>query len=818
MHLTDREKEELKRLIGAGEPLPARYKLRLFADAAEVELLWQGKTSEVTSVVLPFQSIEHIDEPRRAAGSDRSAAGSSASAMELRESATPLELGLQFDARGRQQGGWTNKLVWGDNKLILSALKNGPVRRDLEAAGGLKLIYIDPPFDVGADFSVNLEVGEETLTKEPSVIEELAYRDTWGKGTDSYLAMMYERLKLMRDLLAENGSIYVHCDWRVNSHLRLVLDEIFGGANFRNEVIWKRTGARSGTVAFNIIHDSLLFYAKTGNAAWNTQYTPYSEDYVENFFRNADPDGRRYQAVSLMAPEIRQGSSGQPWRGVNPTSRGRHWAIPKYIRYILSDPETQDIQKALDELNAKGRIIWPEKEGGVPRFKQYMDEFAGVELQSIWSDIPPVSAQAKERLDYDTQKPEPLLERILKTSSNEGDLVADFFCGSGTTLAVAEKLGRKWMGADLGRFAIHTTRKRLIAVQRQLRDAGRPYRSFEILNLGKYERQWFVGINPNLPEEERRRQAIQKEEHYVMLILSAYKAERVWQVPPFHGRKGATLVVVGPIDAPVTLAQVNEVVAESRRRRLSKVDVLGFEFEMGVVQFAQDEARAKGVGLALRNIPKDVFDKRAVERGQVQFYDVAYIEAQPKVKGLKATVSLKSYAVFYRQDELDEVAGSLKPGGSKVTVENGQVVKISKDKKGVVTREVLTKRWTDWVDYWAVDFNFESKKEMVWVVETPAVAADVRRLTSEVRGQRSEVGKDQSLLTSAATEAGMEREVWTGNYIFENEWQSFRTKKDRSLELTSAEHEYPKKGKYRIAVKVIDIFGNDTTKVVEVSV
>jgi adenine-specific DNA-methyltransferase len=262
---------------------------------------------------------------------------------------------------------------------------------------------------------------------------------------------------------------------------------------------------------------------------------------------------------------------------------------------------------------------------------------------------------------------------------------------------------------------------------------------------------------------------------------------------------------------------VNEVVAECRRRRLSKVDVLGFEFEMGVVQFAQDEARAKGVGLALRNIPKDVFDKRAVERGQVQFYDVAYIEAQPKVKGLKATVSLKSYAVFYRQDELEDVAEGLKPGGSKVTVENGQVVKIAKDKKGVVTREVLTKRWTDWVDYWAVDFNFESKKETVRVVDAP-VAADVRRLNSEVRSQRSEAGKDQSLLTSAATEAAAEREVWTGNYIFENEWQSFRTKKDRSLELTSAEHEYPRKGRYRIAVKVIDIFGNDTTKVVEVTV
>jgi len=153
MHLTDREKEELKRLIDAGEPLPAKYKLRLFADAPEVELIWQGKASEVTSVVLPFQSIEQIDEPRQAAGSERSADGSSAAGEPpaLHETATPLELGLRFDARGRQQGGWTNKLIWGDNKLILSALKNGPLRRDLEAAGGLKLVYIDPPFDVGAD-------------------------------------------------------------------------------------------------------------------------------------------------------------------------------------------------------------------------------------------------------------------------------------------------------------------------------------------------------------------------------------------------------------------------------------------------------------------------------------------------------------------------------------------------------------------------------------------------------------------------------------------------------------------------------------------
>ncbi len=821
MYLTDREKEELKRLIDAGETLPARYKLQLFADAPEVELIWQGKTSEVASVVLPFQSIEQIDEPRRAAGSERSADDSSAAGgpPALRESYETLELGLQYDARGRQRGGWTNKLIWGDNKLILSALKNGPVRRDLEAAGGLKLIYIDPPFDVGADFSVNLEVGDETLTKEPSVIEELAYRDTWGQGTDSYLAMMYERLKLMRDLLAEDGSIWVHVGWQVAAAVKLVLDEVFGPERLQNEIIWKRQSAKSGSFdgmgQCGRIHETILFYTKSDSWIWNQLFTDYDREYVESFYKHTDgKTGRLYRLSDLTAAGTRRGDSGGPvmlnQEEVRPAP-GRHWALG------LQPGET--VQQAMDRLNREGRII--HEPGRMPAYKRFLDEMPGVMLQDIWGDVAPVPPQSEERQDYATQKPEALFERILKASSNEGDLVADFFCGSGTTLAVAEKLGRKWMGADLGRFAIHTTRKRLIAVQRQLRDAGRPHRSFEILNLGKYERQWFVGINPNLPEEERRRQAIQKEEHYVMLILAAYKAERVWQMPPFHGRKGGTLVVVGPIDAPVTLAQVNEVVAECRRRRLSKVDVLGFEFEMGVVQFAQDEARAKGVGLALRNIPKDVFDKRAVERGQVQFYDVAYIEAQPKVKGLKATVSLKSYAVFYRQDELEEVAEGLKPGGSKVTVENGQVVKIAKDKKGVVTREVLTKRWTDWVDYWAVDFHFESKKEMVRIPRSDRSAA--------FQAASASAAERAPERANASPEGGVKRpgrprsdddyeEVWTGNYIFENEWQSFRTKKDRSLELTSAEHEYPQKGRYRIGVKVIDIFGNDTTKVVEVTV
>ena len=643
-------------------------------------------------------------------------------------------------------------------------------------------IYIDPPFDVGADFSFDIEIGGEAITKDPSVIEDIAYRDTWGRGADSYIEMLYQRVRLLHDLMASDASLYVHCDGRVNSYVRLALDEVFGKEKIANEITWKRTGARSGSRQYNIITDRIFFYKK-GIPKFKTQYTSYTQEYIDQYFEK-DEDGRFFQSVTLTAPERRTGSSGMPWRGENPTGKGRHWAIPGFIRPRLSNPKTENIQSALDELDAMGRILWPKKAGGVPRFKQFSDDFEGVELQDIWTDIPPLSANSVERVGYETQKPERLLERIVKASSNAGDLIGDFFCGSGTTLAVAEKLGRKWIGCDLGRFAIYTSRKRLIGVQRELKADGKPYRSFEILNLGKYERQFFVGIDPTLPEARRRALSLQKEEHYLTLMLSAYKAERVFQSPPFHGRKAGTLVLVGPIDAPVTQTQVHEAVEAARKLRVSKLDILGFEFEMGLVPHAQDEARAKGVALALRYIPKDVFDRRAVEKGQVVFYDVAFVEVQPAVKGRSVTVKLKDFGVYYRQEDIDALVSSMKNGASKVTVDAGQVVKVSKDKSGIVKREVLTKAWSDWIDYWAVDFDFENRKEIIRLTE-----AD-----------------------------GTEREVWTGGYIFENEWQSYRTRKARTLEPVSAPHEYERKGRYKIAVKVIDIFGNDTTKVVEVTV
>lgn len=677
-------------MIDAGQPLPPRYKPILFDQPHEVELIWPGKTAEVTNVVLPFQSIEQIDEPR---------AETSGQVADL----------FAFDAlSGRQSGGWTNKLIWGDNKLVLASLKNGPLRREIEAAGGLKLVYIDPPFDVGQDFSFDIEVGDgERITKEPSVIEDVAYRDTWGRGADSYLQMIFERLSLLHGLLAPDGSIYVHIGPGIGPLVKAAINELFGTSTPSAEICWKRVTAHSDSKRWGIVHDYIFWATKSGQFVWNPQFEPYSQEYLDSKYSFKTEDGRRYRLDNITSPNPRPNMM-YTWRG--------HKAPRLGWRYEFD---------TMEKLYAEGRIEMPKKLGGRPQLRRFLDEMPGVPIGTIWSDINPVNSQALEDTGYDTQKPEALLTRIINASSDPGELIADFFCGSGTTLAVAEKLGRKWIGCDLGRFAIHTTRKRLIGVQRELKVAGKPYRSFEILNLGKYERQFFVGIDPTLPEEQRRAISLQKEEHYLTLILNAYKAERTFQTPPFHGRKSGTLVVVGPIDAPVTQGQVHEAVEAARKLRVSRVDVLGFEFEMGIVPYAQDQARARGINLALRYIPKDVFDRQAVEKGQVVFYDVAYVEVQTKGKGRAVTVKLKDFGVYYRQDDVDALGAEMKDGASKVTIDKGQVVKVTKDKKGIIKREVLTKVWTDWIDYWAVDFDFENRKEIVRITEASGSERDV---------------------------------------------------------------------------------------------
>ncbi len=693
--LTEQEQQEIIRFLEADKPLPDKYRFLLFDEKREVELVWNGKTSDVCNIVLPFQVIEQVDEPRAEKPED-----------------TEAQLSL-FDERGRQLKGWTNKLIWGDNKLILSSLKNGPLREEIEAQGGLKLIYIDPPFDVGADFSMDIAVGDDdTFTKKPNILEEIAYRDTWGKGADSFIAMIYERLVLMRDLLAEDGSIYVHCDWRVNSLVRLCLDEVFGTNCNAGELIWRYSWGLRTKKCWNRKHDTILMYSKGDTIVFN-----------------ADD--------------------------------------------VLEDREISE--STANRLQYKGALISDGNKG------------RGKEQKALPSDVwyvATINGMASERLNYPTQKPEELISKIILASSNEGDLIADFFCGSGTTAAVAEKLDRKWIVSDLGKFAVHTTRKRMIGVQRGLKDDGKDFRAFEILNLGKYERQHYIGVNSNLREEQQRKQIEEKEAAFLDLILRAYRAEKTTGFAAFHGKRAGRLVAVGPINLPVTRLFVEEIILECRKKHITKVDILGFEFEMGLFPNVLDEARAKGIDIAPKYIPADVFDKRAVEKNQVVFHDVSFIEIKPHVKKKSVAVELTDFSVFYSQDSIANAEAAIKNKGSRIVVEKGQIVKVSKDKDGIVNREVLTKHWTDWIDYWAVDFDFESKREIV-------------RMKNE--------------------DSDEWEERWTGDFIFENEWQSFRTKKDRSLELKSVFHECTK-GRRKIAVKVVDIFGNDTMTIVETTV
>jgi len=743
--LTDQEKQEIVRYLEANKPLPDKYRFLLFEEKREVELVWNGKTNEVCNIVLPFQVIEQVDEPRS-------------------EKNVQLQMGLfDTDARGRQLKGWTNKLIWGDNKLILSSLKNGPLREEIEKEGGIKLIYIDPPFDVGADFSMDIEIGEDTFTKKPNILEEIAYRDTWGKGADSFITMIYERLSLMRDLLHEYGSIYVHCDWRIDNYLRCILNEIFGSVGFKNEIIWRRIWTHSDANRFGNIHDTIFFYTKSNEYQWNKSYSDQSEDYIESHYSNIDENGRRFQLISMSA------KTGH-----------KEKRIINEKEYLPDGNAWKYSQKTIDDLWREKRIVFTSE--GTPRLIQYLDPEKGKNVQTIWTDIYPLNSQAIERVDYPTQKPEALIERILKASSNENDLIADFFCGSGTTAAVAEKLGRKWIMADLGKFAIHTTRKRMIGVQRQLKNEGKPYRAFEILNLGKYERQHYVGINPNLREAEQQAQLEKKENNFVALILRAYRAEAVEGFKTFQGKKAGRLVAVGPVNLSVTRLFVEEIILECREKHITKVDILAFEFEMGLFPSVVDEAKQKGIDIAPKYIPAEVFDKRAVEKNQVVFYDVAFLEVIPHIKGNTVAVELTNFSVFYAQDSITSAEQTLKDNGSKIVVEGGQIIKVSKDKNGVVSREVLTKNWTDWVDYWSVDFDFENKREII-------------RVKNEANGEWEE--------------------TWTGEYVFENEWQSFRTKKDRTLELKSITRECVP-GTRKIAVKVVDIFGNDTMKILEI--
>ena len=577
----------------------------------------------------------------------------------------------------------------------------------------------------------------------------------------------------MRDLLSHDGSIFVHCDQRVNAFIRLILDEVFGKENFRNEIVWKRTVAgKSVTVNYGKVTDFILYYSKSEAFTWNQLYLKRSGDKIKGNFPHQDKDGRRWMTMPINSP-TRSPNLIFPYTASNGVTYQPHpngWATNL---------------DGLRKLDTENRLYFPQKDGGRLRRKHYADEDPGMRLNNLWDDFSAISSHDKERLDYPTQKPERLIQRIIEGVTDSGEIVCDFFVGSGTTAAVAEKLQRKWICSDLGKFSIHTSRKRLIGVQRKLKKEGKNYRAFEVLNLGRYEREFFVSGLAKLDNESERQVENNRELAFNSLILQAYQAEPISGFRTFRGKKNNRVIAIGPVNMAVSRLFAEQVVVECVEKGITNADLLAFEFEMGLFPSIQDEAENRGVNLVLKHIPKEVFDKRAVERGEAKFHDVAYIDFRPHIKENSVVIELTNYSVFYTQGITSLAEENLKNGKSQIVVENGQVLKISKDKGGITNpREVLTKKWHDWVDYWSVDFDYESKEEII---------------------HECNPDTDDS------------KPKWTGSYIFENEWQSFRTNQDRSIELKSTPHKLLP-GRRKIAVKVVDIFGNDTMKVIEVTI
>ena len=522
-----------------------------------------------------------------------------------------------------------------------------------EFAGKVDLIYIDPPFATGADFSYTVPIGDQPPNKRPkveklpSVVELVAYRDIWSNGFDSYIPWLAGVLNLFDQLCGQNSSVYVHCDATASHLIRSALEASWTGT-VRRELVWQmksRSGFKSRTANWVRDHETIHYAVKGDSPTFNTQFEPYTEEYIRKMFKGVDEDGRRF----------RQRDHGRTYE---------------------DDP--------------------------------------GTPYGDLWTDISSfqTATMSNEYVGYPTQKREALLERVIKASTNPGDLVLDCFVGSGTTAAVAEKLGRRWIAVDIGRFAIQTTRKRLLDIPE--------CKPFEVQNLGTYERKyWSTSSSVDMDAVES----------YLTFILQLYEARPVFkQYRNIHGIKEGVAVHVGATDSQVTRTEIDAAAEECANAGFNRLDVLGWEFEMGLNSGVPDvlERQLTEVDVRLFRIPREILDQRNIDAGGVNFFELSVANGR-----------------------VNEI------GDNSVTVELTYFLPAIDD----YMRDKLTiipENDFDWIDYWSVDFEYDGD-------------------------------------------------------VFVNQWQAYRTRRQRSLALVSDPHEYSDDSPKTIVVKVIDIFGNDTT-------
>ncbi len=563
-----------------------------------VELLWDGKREseftkesvnrnygkvrEVKKTTLPFQKIELLGINKKLSSLKRW-----------------IPLFPEEEWPKNYPKDWKNLLIWGDNKLAMSSLLQGINinGETINLRGKIKLIYIDPPFATGADFSFKVPMPESwrdlmpknEIVKSPSIMEELAYRDMWGGRTPeeriaSYLNYMYERLVLMKELLANDGSIYVHLDYRMVHYVKLMMDEIFGRENFRNEIVWHYGRfSRRSKGEFPCMHDTILFYSKSKDNIFNALFTEAkSKDRFE---------------------------------------KGYHVVVDQGVRKLLiyDREKFEKVRKKID-LSKYVEVVYTDKNP------------SEVVEPDVWN-IPFINPMAEERLNFPTQKPEKLLERIILASSNEGDIVADFFCGSGTLAAVAEKLGRRWVCCDMSKYAIHVTRKRLLDIAKskalgiKVEDEskrpiyGKPCRPFYLVTIANYMTD-----------------KMYNHADVINLILNLYGAARMKQVFKYlHGlrEKEKEIIHVGHANFPVTPAEIHEAIKEFKETPFYKdgwtLVILGWDWAPDTFERARDLWEMQDVKLKLLHIPpveklEEVMKKYKIDLSKVANFEYAFDE------------------------------------------------------------------------------------------------------------------------------------------------------------------------------------------------
>lgn len=615
-----------------------------------------------------------------------------------------------YSTNGRKIAESPNRLIWGDNLLVMQAL----LAQGYE--GQIDLIYIDPPFNTGENFNFcdEVKIGNSLYEKELPISERLAYSDTWSRGVDSFLDMLYPRLQLMKKLLSDRGSIYVHCDWRVTAHIRLILDEIFPG-RFRNEIIWKRTTSHSEALKFGQIHDTIYFYSKSEKYCWHPQFSQYDQEYIDKYFRFSDDDGRRYWKED--ATGAGQGPPRRFGDRIIAPPPGRHWRW------------TQD---TIDQYFNANLFVFTKT--GRPEYKRYLDKQKGTYVCDIWDDIKRINQVADERTGYSTQKPESLLERIISSSSEDNAFIADFFAGSGTTGVVAERLNRKWLMTDISKTAIQVARSRLVYQNAQ---------PFVIENLGNYQRQLIYAKEVNLRQ-------------MYAIILKLYGAVPRPDIQGFgiSREDKSTLVYVCEPDRSMTAKKAIDLArlaksTDGKGYRNLVILAWDYDYDFDDAYRRLSKGMNKGISeVEFKIIPSDVYKYlRSTKVGdpelakKITFYQKPYIRiSEPEIKKGEGN----TYGVKIRIEQFVVLDLPLKDESKRPEIE-----------------KCLAKNFAYLIDYWTVDWDYNGE-------------------------------------------------------VFRSEWQAIRDRRGDQPVPVVADKALEKGKKYTIAVRVVDVFGNDAAATKEI--